>query len=132
MEQLRQSQRSEFSHTVLPKDRAIGKILASIEPTQATKRVINSAGDGYVEAKLEDYNIQNTFNVKDDPAEQINRIDHSDCQEIRQQLDTELTTMMLRSITQAHSEKTVGTSWKNLEFGAGWFAANLPYVNCGK
>ena len=72
------------------------------------------------------------FNVKDDPAEQINRIDHFDCQEIRQQLDTELTTMMLRSITQAHSEKTVGTSWKNLEFGAGWFAANLPYVNCGK
>ena len=66
------------------------------------------------------------FNVKDDPAEQINRIDHSDCQEIRQQLDTELTTMMLRSITQAHSEKTVGTSWKNLEFGAGGWQRTYP------
>ena len=66
------------------------------------------------------------FNVTEDPAEQINRIDHSDCQEIRQQLDTELTTMMLRSITQAYSEKRVGTSWTDLEFGAGGWQRTYP------
>ena len=44
------------------RDGAIGKIFSSIEPTLVRKPSINSAGDGYVEAKLEEYNFRNTTN----------------------------------------------------------------------
>tara|TARA_B100000749_G_scaffold274460_1_gene258761 strand:- start:151 stop:1611 length:1461 start_codon:yes stop_codon:yes gene_type:complete len=66
------------------------------------------------------------FNVKEDPAEQLNRIKHPNCQEIARQLDAELTSMMLRSIAQAHSEKVIGTSWEDLEFGDGGWQRIYP------
>jgi len=66
------------------------------------------------------------FNVKDDPGEQNNRINDSECQEIYQRLDGELTAQMLRSINLAHSEKLVKTSWEDDDFGAGGWQRTYP------
>ena len=66
------------------------------------------------------------FNVKEDPAEQQNRMGDPDCQAIVRRLDAELSSMMLRSITLAHSEKMVGTSWEDVDFGRGEWQRTYP------
>ena len=59
------------------------------------------------------------FNIDEDPAEQTNRIDDADCQEIRSTLDAQLTAHMLGSINRAHAEKNHQTSWEDPVFCQG-------------
>ncbi len=66
------------------------------------------------------------FNIVEDPGEQINQIDNPECQAIMQRLDGELTSMLLKSISSSHSEKQVGASWEDLEFGRGGWERTYP------
>jgi len=66
------------------------------------------------------------FNIKDDPGEQKNRIDDSDCFPIFRKLDAELTAQTMRSINAAHAEKLVNASWDDLEFGRGGWQRTYP------
>ena len=66
------------------------------------------------------------FNVKEDPGEQINRIDDPDCFKIFRQLDAELTAQTMRSINKAHAEKLVNTSWEDRDFGRGGWQRTYP------
>ncbi|HAA77338.1 TPA: hypothetical protein DCE37_19675 [Candidatus Latescibacteria bacterium] len=67
------------------------------------------------------------FNVDDDPAEQNNRIDDPDCQEIRDRLDSELNAHMIRSINLANAEKNHQTSWEDPLYCAGESQWNRVY-----
>ena len=59
------------------------------------------------------------FNIIEDSAEQRNRIDDPDCQDIRKKLDAELTQQFLSSITKAHAEKNHNTDWEDPLFAKG-------------
>ena len=59
------------------------------------------------------------FNIDEDPAEQNNRIDDPDCQEMCSRLDVELNARLVRSINLAHAEKNHNTSWEDLTFCQG-------------
>jgi arylsulfatase A-like enzyme len=96
------------------------------------ERVFGFLGSGCMnydgQWKLSKYTtgVVQLFNVKDDPGEQNNRVDDPECFEIFRRLDAELTAQTMRSITAAHSEKLVNTSWDDLEFGRGGWKRTYP------
>lgn len=59
------------------------------------------------------------FDVEEDPAEQHNRINDPQCQEIRERLDRELASEMLSSIHRANAEKNHETDPFDTAFGNG-------------
>ena len=66
------------------------------------------------------------FNIQEDPGEQNNRINDPACWPIFRQLDTELTAQLLKSITAAHAEKDVHTSWEDMNFAQGGWQRQYP------
>ena len=69
------------------------------------------------------------FNVDEDPGEQNNRIDDSECQDSRSRLDAELTTRIIESINASHIEKAHQTSWEDPVFCQGEGRWNRVYPN---
>ena len=59
------------------------------------------------------------FDIEEDPAEQHNRINDSECQEIRERLDRELVSQMLSSIYRANAEKQHNTDPFDTAFANG-------------
>ena len=72
------------------------------------------------------------FNVKDDPAEQINRIDHSDCQENKTTIGHRVNHDDAKVDHTGIFREKGGNKLDRSRIWCWWLAANLPYVNCGK